>query len=1607
MTPEKPKASNAKNPPAPAKPGPAKPAVAEVTPLVKPPPMFRRADWLSFGITTLVMFLSYMYTLAPDLTLEDSGELATASFYAGVPHPPGYPVWTVYSWLFTVLLPFSNIAWRVGVSSAIAAALSCGLVAMMVSRGSSMIMEGISELKDIAKTWENEICVVTGFVSGALIGFDGFMWSQAVIVEVYGLTSLSLAGVLILLFRWLYAPHQHRYLYLAWFTFGIAFNNHQSVMVCALAMVVLMGAVQARMGRDTLLGGAALFVLALAFNHLGQLTTLNDQTPGGISPVMMVFCLIGIGTITGWISLCVKTKSVGAAAPYILGYVGLAVVIAMMSPTPGQDPATVKAAANATTAILILGVVAVMAAVVAGIVKKDNGFNWAILCASAFMVGALFYLYMALTSMTNPPLNWGYPRTVTGFIHAFTRGQYERVHPTTGTGTGFEWLWSFGARYVMQLKMLMEGTLEEINPFFLLIIPLSMFAFLRLRKSEDSEAPWLRTGRLASLVLVGLSSLYAGLRAAGLEQALHDSSQAGGFSAGLMTFFMTLIGVGGVAASAWVLLCVLRCLQPRERAWVIGLFALWVVMGPFLIMLFNPSPDRQTLSLIKVFFTPSHMFVAMGVGYGLTLLLATLATAYERMRRHAAIITVVLAGLAACGVYTTFQQTDYYMPQAAAVLGAVVVAGVAAMLALPRMRAPIGALLAVFALMPGHSVLGHWSDNEQRGHWFGHWFGHDMFTPPFTAPDGKLSYDPKLRAQLMKDPEKAKLIYPEMDKHTVLYGGTDPGRFCPTYTIFCDSFIPPECRTDTNYDRRDVYIITQNALADGTYLNYIRAQFNRSAQIDPPFFSELVRSERERSLNYKTNLLARMVLPLDNLFLTHGDNVEKDRRAGSSFFKETDFTDLAGLARKLKDGAAPASVSAFLRANLDPATVQLLSGPADKALARALARDLSRLMDSEYESNRDLPAWQAELAGLTNELASLKIDGKADTRAFRSKQAQADELQKRISAALKIVPFYSSPLFLTGEINDLPTFVGRLQSDTNMPLSQFIWSQFTLLERQYLADPSLALREKQLVLATALNRLIEGPALLDPQRFAGVNVTDDLRRAFDAKPTGMDLIRLNRRLLEGAYPQALIRPAWTQTDRFGDLRPSEYVTRFSVENPQLHSRIRLFRLLLEEAYPKEIAKSLGGVYPDTEIYTASNEDSQRCFGEYMQDAQERMKKGQLRPGEDVRVVDNKVQVSGQVAVMAINGLLTKVIFDHNPDHEFYVEESFPLDWMYPHLTPFGIIMKINRQPVPEMTEEIIRRDHEFWSQYSQRLIGSNVVTYTTSISNLCAFAERTYVKHDYRGFQGDPRFVRDDDGQKAFSKLRSSIAGVYAWRIDNAKSEPERQRCLKEAEFAFKQAFAFCPYSPEALYRYVNILIRNGRIDDARMMAATSKKLDPDNAGLDNLLKELERIKGQQHAMTQSQGQLPGMEAEFRAHPGNVTNALQLAQTLAQMGQTDRVKQIADSLMTNAPNDANAVYFAVQIYSQLRDTPKLETALERWAQVSPTPEAWLDLAAMKTMLNKQPQAVAALKMCLDLNARRLAANPKSSNIALLAKTDDRLKTLQGLPEVQQMLATNK
>ena len=96
----------------PTKPGPAAPAKPSPAP-GKTAPLFRPIDWFTLVVVTTVVMIGYWLTLSPDLGLEDSGELAVGSFYAGIPHPPGYPVWTIYTYLWANFVPFHNIAWRV------------------------------------------------------------------------------------------------------------------------------------------------------------------------------------------------------------------------------------------------------------------------------------------------------------------------------------------------------------------------------------------------------------------------------------------------------------------------------------------------------------------------------------------------------------------------------------------------------------------------------------------------------------------------------------------------------------------------------------------------------------------------------------------------------------------------------------------------------------------------------------------------------------------------------------------------------------------------------------------------------------------------------------------------------------------------------------------------------------------------------------------------------------------------------------------------------------------------------------------------------------------------------------------------------------------------------------------------------------------------------------------------------------------------------------------------------------------------------------------------------------------------------------------------------
>ena len=1186
---------------------------------IKVPPMCRPIDWLTLALTFGIVWAVYLFTLAPEQTLEDSGELCTASYYAGIPHPPGYPFWSLYSWLWTVIVPFGNVAWRVEVGQSFAAAMGCGLLALMVSRGSSMLIEGLEELKIVTRQWENAICVVSGFVAGTLLGFDVFMWSESVVINrisVFGVPWLI--AVMACLMRWIYAPQQRRYLYLAMFIYGICATIHQTLLLSAMGVEIAVALALPRLGRDLFLTNSLIYIIGLLVMSTGKVPALNNMS----SIEGALFHIVGVGSIVagGWLAMNLK-----------------------------------KIYSEWKTVIWM-------------------GVMWAL--------GVSFYFYMPLSGMTDPPMQWGYPRTVEGFFHALSRGQYESTHGTN--------IFSNPKHFVFQLWYIVEGLSESFSWVYVFV--------------------------------------------------------------GVLPFFF------------------LKKMLKRERSWILGLVSIFFCLSVLLVILLDVSPDRSSSDLNKVFFTASHALFALMIGYGLTLLAAYAATHYQKFRRWGllggtvAVVLAVYCLVDAAGklyfgpagqislsqlphyIAQAFDKDQYGLPVFAnLILVAIPLVFIAALLAY-RKRGPVLILLVLFAIMPVYSGMSHWYKSEQRNHWFGYWFGHDMFTPAFTDPKtGKLSYDNTLRAELLKNPANAKLIYPEMARNTILFGGTDPGRFCPTYAIFCDSLIPHNCQPeqDQKFDRRDCYLITQNALADGTYLDYLRAQYNRSKQIDPPFFSRL--------------------------------------------FK-----------------------------------------------------------------------YIAAIGGLTSPGTIVTVGG------------------------------------------DL----GSGDSGSG---------------------------------------LIEGTASL---------LYNILDRPFTA---------------------------WGQ-----------------------HVETR---------------RRAEGVYPPSEIYIPSPADSQKCFQDYTDDVARRQQLGQLKPGENVNVDNGRVQVSGQVAVMMINGLLCKVIFDNNPTNEFYVEESFPLDWMYPYETPFGIIMKINRNTQAELSDDVFQLDHQFWTKFSARLCG-NWITYDTSVKEIADFCERTYIRNNYKDFTGDRRFVRDDDAQKAFSKLRSSQAGIYAWRcaLPNSgtvicppefrqKSAAAQNALIRETDFAFKQAFAFCPYSPEAVYRYIiNFLLPLGRFDDAVIIAETCKKLDPYNDSISNLVEQLKQYKKQNAERSQTVSQIDQMENMARTNPANFQNLITLGGTYLQLQQTNRAVELLDQAFASPNLKFQETAAIAQYYAQLSSFGKLETALKRLVALAPDrPEPLYDLSAFQAITGQTPLALQNLKIALNMNTKRLATNPSATDLLTAARTDQRFNALRALPEFQKLV----
>jgi len=221
------------------------------------------------------------------------------------------------------------------------------------------------------------------------------------------------------------------------------------------------------------------------------------------------------------------------------------------------------------------------------------------------------------------------------------------------------------------------------------------------------------------------------------------------------------------------------------------------------------------------------------------------------------------------------------------------------------------------------------------------------------------------------------------------------------------------------------------------------------------------------------------------------------------------------------------------------------------------------------------------------------------------------------------------------------------------------------------------------------------------------------------------------------------------------------------------------------------------------IAIPTTSDVQRCYQEYAEDVQSRRNRGEkLAPDEGVTTTTNGGLLStGMQARLDAEGRISRLIFDKNPNREFYVEESHVINWMYPNLEPHRLILKLNRRPPDQLDPLVVAHDREFWDGLAKQLLA-------------------------------DRGFLANSWARRTYSKHRSAIGGVYAYR-----------RITNEAEYAYQQAIALDPTCPEGIFRLTQLYTEQNRFDDAIATIKSLQQFDPTNQKIQDAITQLQTMK--------------------------------------------------------------------------------------------------------------------------------------------------------------------
>ncbi len=266
--------------------------------------------------------------------------------------------------------------------------------------------------------------------------------------------------------------------------------------------------------------------------------------------------------------------------------------------------------------------------------------------------------------------------------------------------------------------------------------------------------------------------------------------------------------------------------------------------------------------------------------------------------------------------------------------------------------------------------------------------------------------------------------------------------------------------------------------------------------------------------------------------------------------------------------------------------------------------------------------------------------------------------------------------------------------------------------------------------------------------------------------------------------------------------------------------------------------------------------------------------------------------------------------------------------------------------MPTLSAEIVAQDKKFWTDYIQRL-------------------------KEVKGFK------KDEVARHSFAKLRNTTGNIY-----------QSRSMLAEAEFAYQQALELWPGNSETLESLVNILAREGRLQEAADLATTSLLYDPDS-------KALQKIKEFTLARLKASRELPSFQQELTTTTKDRPLLGKAIQDYLILGDSQKADQLIQRAMNETPQDTVLFRDMINFYAtQGRFKDALEVA-QRLQKIQPN--QWdipYTMAKYDVILGQQQDALAQLRIATQLGGK---------DVFQAIAREQVFQQLSALPEFQDLV----